>query len=179
MRAVLHSVETGQLTVRQRAFTLVEMMVVIAIAAILLAIGVPAYNDVVLSSKLSSYANDLVSSATQARSEALKRNTTVQLCASSDGANCGGGGWEQGWILLFTDKGGNKTVILRQGAAASGFKITGTVNAITFQSTGLASTAAAFTVCRATPTVGNQERVVSVKSTGRVTTSKTSNASCS
>ena len=45
-------------------------------------------------------ANDLLASVQLARSEAIKRNVAVTLCASADGTTCaGGGGWEQGWVV--------------------------------------------------------------------------------
>lgn len=173
-----HVIKTRLLACRQRAFTLIEMMVVIAVAAILLMIAVPSYNDAVLSSKLNSYTTSLVASAHQARSEALKRNVPVRLCVSTNGADCASGGWEQGWIMVFTDKDGNTHVIHREDAATVGFKISGSVDTVAFQPTGVASTEATFTVCRAAPTAGNQERLVQLMPTGRVTTSKTTNASC-
>src|SRR5437870_3761801 len=83
-----------------RGFTIVELMVTLAVLSILLAIAIPAFNDAILGNRLTSYANDLVGGSLQARSEAVKRNTTATLCVSSNGASCGTGGWEQGWIVL-------------------------------------------------------------------------------
>lgn len=157
-----------------RGFTLIELMVVIVIAAILLGIAVPSFQDATLSGKLRSYSNSLVASARQARSEALKRNAIVKMCASSDGASCTGSGWQDGWILV---SGG--TVLKVQEAATIGFKINGTVNTIDFNPSGLASTSATFTVCRKTPSVGSQERVVTLSATGRASTKKTAAGECS
>jgi type IV fimbrial biogenesis protein FimT len=157
-----------------RGFTLVEMMVVIAIAAILLGIAVPTFNDAVLSGKLRSYANDLVASLHQARSEAIKRNAPVTLCVSTGGTSCEAGNWDQGWIML-----SGTTVIRRQAAIEGGFRISGSIGSVEFQPAGLASVAAIFTVCRATPTVGREERVVSLIASGRVTTDKTNRSECS
>lgn len=160
-------------------FTLIEMMVAIAVLAILLAIAVPSFTEALLGSKLGAYANDLVASTTQARSEAIKRNAVITLCVSTDGANCASGGWEQGWIIRNDATG---EVILRQPAAASGIKITDTLNgvsSIAFQPTGVGATQASLRVCRATPTVGSQERVVDINATGRAWVSRTTNGVCS
>ena len=80
-----------------RGFTLIELVVTLTVAAILLAIAVPSFYDATLGSKLASYANNFVASVSLARSEAIKRNAAVTLCASSDGASCASGGWEQGF----------------------------------------------------------------------------------
>lgn len=164
-----------------RGFTLIELMITIAVLSILMAITAPSFNNALLGTKLGAYANDLVSSAIVARSEAIKRNTTVTLCASGNGTTCAAsGGWEQGWIVL-----AGTNVIQRQQAAPTGFKITGVdaggtaLLALTFQPTGVGATQASFTLCRATPTVGNQERVVSISATGRPSTSRTSAGTCS
>jgi type IV fimbrial biogenesis protein FimT len=166
-----------------RGFTLVELLIIMAITVVLLGVAVPAYNDMTLSSRLRAHANELVAGAVLARSEAIKRNSVVRMCVSADGASCSAGGWEQGW-LVFHDVNDNgainagETMLLRQKAATSGFKINGTVSSVRFQRTGVGSTAATLTVCRATPSVGGQERVVNVTATGRASITPTSMASC-
>lgn len=166
----------------QQGFTLVELMIAIAVFAALLAIVVPSYNSMTLGSKLRSYANDLVAGAVLARSEAIKRNGFVRMCVSS-GAGCVAGGWEQGWVIFHDadDDGAldaGEAVLFRQQAAASGFKISGTVEVIRFQPTGVGATSASLVVCRATPSVGGQERVVSLSATGRAAVTRTNNAVC-
>lgn len=160
----------------QRAFTLLELMITLTVMAILLGIAAPSFNNATLGSKLSTYGNNLVASAALARSEAIKRNSVITLCVSSDGSSCGTGGWEQGWIISL-----GTTVIQRQPAAASGLKITetGGKTSLSFQPTGVGATSATLTVCRATPSVGDQERVVTISVTGRATVSKTATGACS
>jgi type IV fimbrial biogenesis protein FimT len=156
-------------------FTLIEMMIAITVMAILLAVAVPSYQDASLGSQLRSMANDLYSSITLARSEAIKRNAVVVLCASADGATCGAGDWEQGWIVT---QGG--TVIHRQHAARTGFRISATagLGTLNFQPVGAGATSTTFTICRATPSVGKQERVVTLDATGRGWVKTTNLASC-
>lgn len=162
---------------KRRGFTLIEMMVAISVAAILLAIAVPSFTQSRLNSQLRASANDLVASINLARSEALRRNTTATLCvANDDGTGCAAGNWRNGWIVL---AGGN--VVHHVGGAAAGFRITETsagTTSLVFQSTGVDTTPASFTVCRATPSVGNQERVVTVDATGRAVVRRTTTGSC-
>lgn len=158
-----------------RGFSLIELMVTIAVMAILMAVVVPSFTDTLLGSKLASYANSLSGSAMLARSEAIKRNATVSLCVSSTGASCDTGSWEQGWIVL------SGTSVLHRGEALpAGLRITEAtaIERVDFRPGGVGTTAATLTVCRQTPTVGAQERVVSISATGRTAVSKTTNASC-
>jgi type IV fimbrial biogenesis protein FimT len=150
------------------------MLVTITILGILLAVAVPSFNEAMLSSKLSSYANNLVASAQIARSEAIKRNTTITLCVSSNGSSCTTGGWEQGWIVLM-----GTTVLHRQQVLPSGLKVfmrslvgLSSLNSLSFPSTGVGVTPAKATVCRALPSVGNEEREVTFTITGSASVSK-------
>ncbi|MDB5762387.1 MAG: methylation [Herminiimonas sp.] len=178
MHTSRHLLKSGSLSLSAgRGFTLIELMVVIAVTAILLATAAPSFNDIVLGNKLGSYANNLVASASLARSEAIKRNTAVTLCVSSDGTSCTTtGGWEQGWIVLV-----GTTLLHRQQAASSGLKITeaSAIRTMAFDPSGVGALAASLTVCRATPTAGKQERVVTISATGRAFVKKTTVGSCS
>lgn len=159
----------------QQGFSLIELMIAIALLGILLAIAVPSFTDAVLGSKLRSYANNFLASTYLARGEAIKRNSVVKLCASSNGTSCTGS-WEQGWIVQASDG----TVIQRQPALSSGLKMTESdgVGSIDFQPTGVGATQATLTVCRAMPSAGDQERVISINSTGRASITKTTTGSC-
>jgi type IV fimbrial biogenesis protein FimT len=160
-------------------FTLVEAMAAITVMTILMAIAVPSFKDASLSSQLRASASDLAASAYLARSEALKRNTVVKLCVSSDGETCAtSGGWEQGWVVRFSDDPAIDPVAAHP-AAARGLKITaGGITSLSFQPTAVGATAATFTVCRATPQAGREERVVTIDATGRPWIKRTTNAAC-
>jgi type IV fimbrial biogenesis protein FimT len=82
-------------------FSLVELMITLAIAAIVLAAGVPAFGDLVQNNRLVTQTNDLVTTLNLARSEAVKRAAGVAVCAGTT-AGCAGG-WGGGWII-FTDQ---------------------------------------------------------------------------
>ncbi|MCY1184730.1 hypothetical protein D9M73_254490 [compost metagenome] len=109
---------------------------------------------------------------------------------SSDGASCGSGDWEQGWIVLAPDN----TVLHAESALDDGYVVTaikeGTSTVVTtlrFPSSGVglklnAETDTAtveFRICRVTPSVGEQERKVRVSTTGRASVDKTNEGTCS
>jgi prepilin-type N-terminal cleavage/methylation domain-containing protein len=84
---------------KQMGFTLIELMVVIAIVAILATIAIPAWNRTVVSNRIRAAVNDWNISAQFARSEAARQNLRVTLCPSLDGEACSNSGYEVGWIV--------------------------------------------------------------------------------
>jgi type IV fimbrial biogenesis protein FimT len=96
---------------KQRGFTITELLAVVAIVAILLAIGVPSFRYITLSYRMSSEVNGLLGDLQFARGEAIKEGQTVTACVSRDGATCDVGSkfWQEGWIV-FQDPNNNQTV---------------------------------------------------------------------
>jgi type IV fimbrial biogenesis protein FimT len=94
-------------------FTLVELMVVIMIAAILMAIGVPSYRYVTNSNRLAAEVNGLLGDLQFARSEAIKEGGTVTVCpADQNQTQCvTTTAWDRGWIVKSTAL--NPPVVLR------------------------------------------------------------------
>jgi type IV fimbrial biogenesis protein FimT len=159
-------------------FTVIELMIAIVVLGVLLALAVPNFNDATLSARLNGFASSLVASAQVARSEAIKRNATITLCTSTDGATCAAsGGWEQGWIVVNET---TATVIQHQQALPSEFKVTeaGGAEEVAFPGTVVGTTPATLTVCRLTP-VGSEERVVTINGTGTAYVTITTAGSCS
>jgi len=166
---------TGCRPPRPRGFTLVELMVTLAVMVVLIAIAVPSFDSVRLSTRLNSYATALVASGQLARSEAIKRNAAVTLCVSADGASCSTSGqWETGWIVLSGTK-----VLLQQPAAAGGYQLrdSGGTSALTFQATGVGASPASITICRASPSA-NQARLVNISATGRTSVKRLADGTC-
>lgn len=85
----------------QRGVTLIELMMAVFIASILLVIAVPSFQSLSLRSQQTNVINDLAALIGRGRSEAVTRNRTVIICASSDQLTCSGATtWESGWIAF-------------------------------------------------------------------------------
>ena len=81
--------------------TLIELLMTIALLAIILAIAVPGFETLSKNNRLRNQTNDFYTSLALARNEALKRFSRVTLCPSANGLRCTPGqGWEQGWIIF-------------------------------------------------------------------------------
>jgi len=74
-------------------FTLVELMVAVAVIAILSAVALPAFTQMIADQRSRSVAADLYVALARARSEAIKRDTDVVLMPASPGH------WDQGWYI--------------------------------------------------------------------------------
>ena len=87
-----------------KGFTLLELMVTVAIAVIVGTVAVPSFLTLIASGKLSSQSNELVAAVMFARTEAIKQNENMVLCHSSDGNTCSeppASGWV-GWLVYGT-----------------------------------------------------------------------------
>lgn len=84
----------------QRGLTLIELLVAIALMAVILTIAVPGLGRFVEQQRLTATTNQLVGHLQFARGEAITRHTLVAACPSSDGLSCTEDNrWEEGWIV--------------------------------------------------------------------------------
>lgn len=84
---------------RSHGFTMIELMVTLVLLGILVGVGIPSFNVIMVNSRTSGLANDLTSAINLARSEAVKRAEQVTVCPSDDATTCSGA-WTDGWIAI-------------------------------------------------------------------------------
>lgn len=95
---------------RTRGFTTIELLVTLAVAAVLLGIGAPSFRDFVRNGRLTGNANDFLVTVVQARNEAVRRQAVVSVCPTTTPdtpatATCTNSA-SQGWIA-FVDTNSN------------------------------------------------------------------------
>ena len=164
-----------------RGFTLIELMVTIAVAAVLLALAQPSFTALINSNRLAAQSNELVAGLQEARIEALRANRRVTVCRSSNGTTCdaAAGNWT-GWIS-FVDTDGDQVVddgetLLRSSRVKVPLQVSSTNRALTFRADGMARTNNAartlvdntFIVCIPTTRPVNNKRQVALNAGSRI-----------
>lgn len=137
-------------------FTLVELLIVLTIAAILTTIALPSFQDISERNRVTADVNKLVRALYLARSEAVKRRVRTTLCKSSNPEaslpTCSGS-WTQGWIL-FADTDNDKTydnteplIAVHNGLMEGNTLMWNNGNNLQYLPSGLASLSGTFTIC--------------------------------
>lgn len=166
---------------KQQGFTLIELMVALAIAIIVISLSTPVFN-VFKRNHVTSIEHEFVTSLNLARSAAVSTATTVSVCRRDPNnantclaAGAGNARWEQGWIV-FNDPNADgiidpgEVILQQHGGLQSGYTL-GEIqrNVITYNASGLTPTSAGtWTLCDPTQDITFQ-RNVNLSVTGRVT----------
>lgn len=88
---------------KSHGFTLIELMITLAVAAVVLGIAIPSFTQMMRNNSSAAVGAEFSVALNYARSEAVKRAKRVSVCASSDGVTClDVNNWKNGW-LVFVD----------------------------------------------------------------------------
>ena len=104
-------------------FSLIELLVVVAIAAIILGIASPNYSNFIDRENVGALVEEYSLTISAVRSDAIQSGTPVFLCASSDNETCGGH-WNEGWLAYRdedrdTNLGVDDAVVLKRNFGAN------------------------------------------------------------
>lgn len=148
-------------------FTLVELLVAMALIAILAAIGVPAYQNIVTSNRITTEINGLVTHLQFARAEAVKRGQNVTVTSNN------GNNWEGGWVVADANNNALKT----QQAFQGGDTLTATLGVIRYDRNGFTQNATTLTLHDQANTAGLGKCLV-VSQVGQITLLKQGATGC-
>lgn len=158
----------------KQGFTLVELMVTIAVAAILLVIGVPSLGSMYESSRAANNATKIHNIMVFARNHAVSYGVTVLACPFATATSCGTTkDWSKG-IRIYINTGGSEKLLKVIDNFHDGDKITGTVSSISFSSDGL-STGGTLTYCPNNKSTGSTAIIVNA---GGIVTNGPKNTGC-
>jgi len=173
---------------RYSGFTLIELMTTVAIVGIIAAFALPSFQDLIAKNRLAAISNNFLTDLMMARSEAIKRGTTVTLCRrNAGGSDCDATGtltdWQNGWIA-FIDSNNDGTIdageiqLRVSSPIRSGFTFTASSSISTFRyfPSGVSSLSAGgnFVACK----TGQVERKVVIENTGRAGVDSTTTTVC-
>lgn len=145
---------------RSRGFTLLELMITIAVLAVLMGLAAPSFSRALAEQRIRSAASEIYFALLAARSSAITRNEEVEISPAS-------GGWGAGWDI---HPKGNTALRLKEGGELKDVSITATGGAIVFRASGRAVNAVTFSfVASAFTDIG---RCVRLDASGRPVTEK-------
>lgn len=124
-------------------FTLIELIVVVALVAIGATIAVPSLQSLIRNNRVTAQTNEFIGALSFARSEAVKRGAYVVTCPANDTTGCVNTAWETGW-LIFADpdnsgtysKTTNDAILKFFPALTSGSTLVGTSPLVSFGGNG-------------------------------------------
>lgn len=93
----------GRTARRSSGFTLIELLITVSLLAIVLALGIPSFQEFVRGNQASALASDFARDISRARTEAISANRCVKMCqsdATSGQCLTTGNDWQRGWVMF-------------------------------------------------------------------------------
>lgn len=153
-------------------FTLIELMVTIAVLAIIASIAAPAMQSLIAANRLSAASTEVVTALQLARSEATRRNAPITVCASNDGVACAATTDWSRWIVSGRDNVSGNIEQIRDFSVSGKVQVEGPAAGIRFRSSGLLAAQSVLTVCTPAKALAENQRVVTMMVGGSVATTK-------
>ncbi|UNK56707.1 GspH/FimT family pseudopilin [Pseudoxanthomonas daejeonensis] len=130
---------------RQSGFTLVELMIAIAVLAVLLGLALPSFQASMRSNRVATTSNEILASLSLARTEAIRGLGAAGVCPSADGLNCvSTTDWAGGWTVWREDRGAGGVVrtVVRYIQPKQRMAVTGPEAGVQFTTQGRSDTGA-------------------------------------
>jgi type IV fimbrial biogenesis protein FimT len=141
-------------------FTLIELIVTVAIVAVLAGLAGPAFREYIASQRIKNASFDLMSALAFTRSEALKRNANIHVCAA-------GTDWASGWTVRIGAADCSGTALRTQNAF-TGLALTNSASltTLTYGNDGRPTATTAFNIALPSPISGVKSRCVTLDLSG-------------
>lgn len=162
-----------------RGFTLLELLMTVALAAIILTLGLPSFEKTLARNRQHVEINALFHAIHRARKESIRRHQVMSLCPSIDQQTCAGSGdWSSGWILFNNaDRDSPPEVdageaIVSRHLVDPSVRITANRRGFTLRATFLRATNGTVVVCDRAARIAPRALVVSYTGRPRVATAR-------
>jgi type IV fimbrial biogenesis protein FimT len=164
---------------KNSGFTLLELIITVALVAIVTAIAVPSMTTFTQNDRLTTNINTMIGHLAYARSEAVKSSQQVSLCVSNNADSiaptCTGGNWQDGWIVYIDAdandafNAANDTILRAQQGMSGGNAVTTAIGTqITYDYRGFATTASIGSLQLCDARTGPFGKTLTITTTGRV-----------
>lgn len=157
-------------TLRLTGFTLMELMITLAVLGILTAIAVPSFQTLLERNRVTNETNDLLGALMLARSHAVTRRVITRVCPSTNASTCATGtvNWATGWIVREDP---SPSQVIRIGPALHpSLTVTTTLQAVAFDPAGNARDLASGGSIQIANTSG--QRCIRIRSSGQLLTER-------